>query len=366
MRPLITENNELVQLWRSFNADPTVREALAGGELQEGTGAPEGRADFPIFLQSVIRNRMRERFATVASKWRSYMGIESAQDFRLNTVTQLNGFAGIESINENGEYPRLRTSEEVGPPYTIGKHGGTYSVTMELVVNDDANVILNRTPRELGRHMAEYNSRIAVAFIESNPTYIDGNPFFGSAHANEVTGATGDPNETNLMAILDTIKLRRSPEGVPFTVDPNRILTRTPSQKATFDRVIRSQMTGVNEVVATTRGNATLNFGDFFTGNYNPAYNVLPPDAVIDEPWFNDPNDWYVLGNAQDRPAFIMAFLQGRQEPFIGLKDQGARDAMGGGSDPHSWYFDLIDYKIRHFFAVSMGEPLAAFRARPT
>ena len=29
----------------------------------------------------------------------------------------------------------------------VAKHGGTYGVTMELVINDDADQILNRTPR---------------------------------------------------------------------------------------------------------------------------------------------------------------------------------------------------------------------------
>jgi hypothetical protein len=364
MSGLITEHNSIVRLWRDFNDDPAVREAFAeSGDLQEGSGAPEGRADFPIFLQSVIRRRMRERFTAVASKWRSYMGIESAQDFRENTVAQLNGLAGIEGVNENGEYPRLRTDEEAGPSFAVGKHGGTYAVTMELVINDEANVILNRTPREMGRAMAEYTSRVVVAFIESNPTYgPDGLPFFGSGHANEVTGAPANPNETNLMAALDTMQLQRDKNGVPYTVQPNRILVRTPSQKATFDRIIRSQITGVVDTAVT---NSNLNYGQFFTGNYNPAYNVLPPDAVVDEPWFNDPNDYYILGNAQDRAPFVIAFLRGRQEPFIGLKDPGVRDVMGAGSDPNSWFFDHIDYKIRHFFGVAPGEPKAAMRMRP-
>lgn len=359
---------EIFSLWESYNRDPLVRAALGGTELQEaagagGTGAPEGRADFPIFLQTVIRNRMRERFRTVAAKWDRYMGVENAQDFREHTVTQMNGIRGIGDVNEEGEYNRLRSSEEEGPSFAVGKHGGTYAVTMELVINDQTDRILNRIPRELGRSMAEYVSQVIVAFVESNPTYgPDGEPFFGAAHGNEITGAGAAPNETNLLAGLDAMKLRRDPDGIPFTVEPRRIIVRTPSQKATFDRIIRSQVTGVQDNPVT---NASLGFGQFFTGNFNPAFNVLPPDAVIDEPWLNDPNDWYLLGDAEDRPPFVIAFLRNRREPFIGLKDQGARDAMGAGSDPYSWWFDEIEYKIRHFFGVAPGEPLAAIRFRP-
>lgn len=358
---------ELFDIWESFNEDEAVRQVFEEEfeHLEEGTGAPEGRADFPVFMQTVIRHRMRERFRGVASKWASYMGTESAQDFRETTVSEFGAIRGIAPVNEDGEYGKLRSREGEGPSFAVAKHGGTYDVTMELVINDDSDQILNRTPREMGRAMAEYIAQVVVAFIESNPTYpVDGLPFFSAARGNEVTGAAAQPNETNLMAIIDTIKLRRDIDGIPFTVDPNRILVRTPSQKATFDRIIRSQLTGVQDA-SVASGQAGLGFGKFFTGNMNPAYNILPPDAVVDEPWFNAPNTWYVLGDAQDRPAFILAWLRNMREPFIGLKDPGVRDAMGAGSDPYSWWFDLISYKIRQFFGVATSEPLAAFRAVP-
>jgi hypothetical protein len=98
----------------------------------------------------------------------------------------------------------------------------------------------------------------------------------------------------------------------------------------------------------------------------NPAYNVLPPDAVVNDPWLNDTDDWYIWGDIQDRPAFIIAYLRNNREPFIGLKDQGVRDAMGAGTDPYSWWFDHIEYKIRHILGVAAGEPFAVMRLRPT
>lgn len=362
---------ELFDLWRGFNEDPAVRavfEEETSELVQEGTGAPEGRADFPIFLQTVIRHRMRERFRGVAAKYGQYTGRENAQDFRTHTVSQLNAIRGFGPVKEDGEYRRLRSAEEAGPSYAVAKHGGTYAVTMELVINDDADQILNRTPREMGRSMAEYVSRVVVAFIESNPTYsVDAAPFMSAGRGNERVGATAQPNETNLMSVLDAMKLRRDTDGVPFVVEPNKILVRTPSQKATFDRIIRSQLTGVADNITggAQGGNAALTYGTFFTGNVNPAYNVLPPDAVIDEPWLNDPDDWYVFANVQDRPAFLVAYLRNNTEPFIGIKDQGVRDAMGAGTDPYSWFFDLIEYKARHIFGTAAGEPFAVFRNRP-
>jgi hypothetical protein len=357
---------ELGDLYEAFQEDPAVLEALRendDGYLEEGTGAPEGRADFPYFLQTVIRHRVRERFDTVASKWRSYMGIESAQDFREHTSSQINGILGIEEVNEYGEYPRLRSSEEPGPSFAVAKHGGIYGVTFEMVINDEVDRILNRIPRELGRMTAEYVSRVVVALIESNPNYIDGQPFFSAAHGNEVTGAAAQPNEDNLVDILEGMKLRRTADGLPYSVTPRKILVRGDRQKLIFNRIIGSQFTGaaVNYTGAAGAGGQI-----FDKGTINPLYGILPADAVTDEVWLNDADDWYILGDAQDRPPFIAAFLRGRQEPFIGVQDSGVRDVNGQAKDLYTLDFDIIPYKVRHIFGVSIGEPIAATRARPS
>lgn len=352
---------EVFEKWKAWAKDPAVLEGLAEAE---GTGAPEGRADFPIYLQSVIRRKVRERFATVASKWQSYMGTENARDLRKHEVVQLNGLSGVGPINEDGTYPAMRSDEEEGPSFSVGKHGGWYSVTEELILDDDADLLLNRIPAEMGKAFAQYQSRVFTAFVESNPTYgPDGQPFFSSARGNQVTGAAAQPNESNLMAMLDLMALRTDKHGDPFTVSARRILVRTPSQKARFDAIIRSQQTGMRDTAAA---NTSRGFGSFGSGTDNPAYNVLPADAVIDEPWLKAPSQYLILGDADDRPAFIAAFLRGQQQPFIGLRNPEVRSAYGAGQDPYRFSIDTIDYKGKHFFGVAPGEPLAALRATPS
>lgn len=354
---------ELYSLYEECINDDAVAEQM--GLLQEatGTGAPEGRADFPIFLQTVIRYRMRERFATIASKWQQYAGVESAQDFREHRVNQMNGLIGIAPVKENGEYQRMRSSEEVGPSFAVAKYGGVYGVTMELIINDETDYILNRAPGEIGRHSAEYKAQVLVAFIESNPTYgPDGNPFFSSARGNEYTGSAADPTEDNLVTFIESMTLRRDSNGIPFNVQPSKIMVRGARQQLRFQQILRSSQT--IERTAGAAGNVVFSRGSDNPLSYNNDF--LPSDAVMTEPWLNDPDDYYIFGNVQDRPAFIMSFLRGQQEPFIGLKDPGVRNAMGAGTDPYSWDFDSIDFKVRDIFGTSVGEPFAAIRARPT
>lgn len=358
---------ELFDVFTAFRENPKVAEAMGIQEEQlaeaNGSGSPEGRVDFPIFLQTIIHHRIRERFRGVASRWDNYFGIENAQDFRENTVSELGAIRGFEGVEEHGAYPRLRSWEAAGPSYQVGKYGGIYGVTYELVINDALDMILNRIPGELGRSMAEYVAQAMVALIESNPTYSpDGKPFFSAERENLVTGADADLNGDNIMAILDTMSLRRDRDNVPIMVEVNKILVRAPSQAAIINTMIRSQETGVT---TPTAGEGVSNVPDFARGRYNALADALPNDAATVEPWLNAPNDYYFLTNAQDRPAFVAAFLRNQRDPSIFLKDSGMRGMGGGTSDPYSMDFDEVPYKVRHVFGGAVGEPLAAVKAQP-
>lgn len=352
---------DLFDVFKDFRDDPAIQEMFLaeGEELVEKYGAPEGRVDFPIFLQTVIRHRIRERFRAIASRWDQYLGFENAQDFREHTVSSLGAIRGFEGIQEHGEYPRLHSSELGGPSYAVGKYGGIYGVTYELVINDETDRILNGIPTELGKSMAEYVAKAMVALVESNPTYsVDGNPFFSAGRENLVTGAAAEITPDNIMAILDTMSLRRDGDDIPITVEASKVLVREPSAKATINRLVRSTSTGVTQDGDTSKA-------QFYTGRDNPLNGVLPEDAVIVEPWLNVPGDYYVLANAQDRPAFLAAFLRNRRDPYIFLKDTGMRGVGGGASDPYEMDFDEVPFKVRHVFGGAVGEPLGAVKAQP-
>jgi hypothetical protein len=320
----------------------------------------EGRVDFPIYLQTVIRHRMRERFKTRAGVYQRYVGNETAEDFREHTVSQLGGLRGIDGVPEYSDYPRLYSAEEAGPSYAVGKYGGIYSVTFELIVNDDYNRILNRIPTELGRAMGEFQNQAMIALIESNPTYgPDGQPFFSAAHDNNITGTAADITADNLVAIIDKLRTRRDAEGLPIDIELGRILVRNPSQKFKLDQIVRSQITGIR--METTAVGAP----SFAPSVYNPLSNVIPPDGVIEDPWLNDVDDWYVLADADERPAFVEATLRNRRAPDIVLTDSGMRGVGGGASDPYEMDGDDIPYKIRHIFGGAPGEPQAAIRMQP-
>jgi hypothetical protein len=357
---------ELFDVFEAFRRNPKVLERFAqdgdAGGLMEatGSGSPEGRVDFPIFLQTVIHHRIRERFRGVASRWEDYFGIEPAQDFREHTVSELGAIRGFEGVEEHGVYPRLRSWEAEGPSYQVGKYGGIYSVTYELIINDALDMILNRIPGELGRSMAEYVAQAMITLMESNATYSpDSKPFYAESRGNLVTGEAAELDEDNIMAMLDTMALHRDRDNVPIMIDIEKIIVRAPSQAAIINRMVRSTQTGVRS--EQTAAGAP----DFARGDYNALADALPNDVAQVEPWLNSPTDYYLLANAQDRPAFVAAFLRNQTEPAIFLKDSGLRGVGGGNADPYTMDFDEIPYKVRHVFGGAVGEPLATVKAQP-
>lgn len=357
---------EIFEMFESWRDDPEAQTALAesedGGGLLEGSGSPEGRADFPIFMLTVIRHTMRQAFQRRAAVWDQYLGVENAQDFRINTVSQLNGLTGMGPVPEFDEYPRIRSSEEMGPPFSVGKHGGVYAVTYEMMVNDDANLILNRTPNELGRMSAAYVSQVGVSLVESNPNWIDGLPFFtatarvGLPSGNEFTGSAAEPTEDNLVSIIEQMRSTTDSEGFPIDITPANILTRSERVRLNFKRIMRSQETGVQ---VTNPAGSTVE-----KGTLNPLEgDELLPGTVIVEPYLKDPNNWILFADVS-RPAFVIAFLRNQREPFIGMKRSEIESVGGGTDDPYTLDFDEVPFKVRHVFGVALGDPRAAMLAQ--
>lgn len=324
-------------------------------ELAEGTGGTEGRADFPIYMLDQIRNKVTDGWNYAAGQFESYMGRETAEDLRQHTINRLNHIDGIGPVDEYDEYPRMKSHEEVGPSYAVGKHGGVYGITQEALINDTAGRLLNRTPSEIGKAMARYVTSGAVAYIESNPNYIDGTAFFHSSRGNIATGTDATLNEDNVATILTSMQVRRV-NGMPIGIEPNRIVVRDKRQELILRRILHS---------AETQHPANASTATFNKGSKNPLEGFFPDDGIVVEPWLNDADDWYVFANAQDRDAFVVAYLRDNTEPFVGMKNPEVRALMGAGEDPYSFEFDSIDYKIRHFFGFAPNEPFAGFVAKP-
>jgi hypothetical protein len=233
-----------------------------------------------------------------------------------------------------------------------------------MVINDEPGEILRRTPEEMGAMNAAYIASVVAALIEANGNWIDGLPFFSSTprsglpSGNEVTGSAAEPSEDNLVAMVSAMRNSSTADGLPMRIKPGKVLTKDDRIALVFRRILRSQETGTTSPSTSST--------TFDKGTYNAAQGILTSnDPVIIDPYLKDPNDWILFGETNPgRPAFLIAFLRGQREPFIGIQDPGVRSIGGGARDPYTMDFDEMLMKLRMVFGVAQGDPRAARRAR--
>jgi hypothetical protein len=338
--------------FQGWAADPKVQEAIQEAET---------RADFAEFLMGAIRTATLRGYQYAAPQWDRYMGVESAQDFREHRAKGLSGMSGIHHLGELGEYKEMRRARRPVVSYAVDTYGATYSLSRHLIINDDMKQILSSTPEEMGKAMGRFVTRTAVALIESNPNYVDGAPVFSATRGNEVTDPLSEDSLANLFTWMEN---QLDENGDEITLTPNVLAVKTLKLQLIAKRIVRSQETGTT--INYTGGGVGVGTASFDKGTYNPLFNMLDPDqGVIRDPYFQDPNDYYLFADPGENPAFIMAFLNGERDPYVGLKNPETRSALPSGTDdPYTFEMDTIDFKIRHDFGAAVVDFRGAARGR--
>lgn len=325
----------------------------AENRLQEA----DSRADFPEFLFGPVRTAIWHGYQRVAPQWRRYAAVESLTDFRERRMRGLNALRGIAYVGDHGEYTAMRRTERPPAVLALDTYGAVYEITRHAILSDDSGELLNRIPGEMGYAAATFVAEALVALIESNPTASDGVAFF---HASRGNTGVAPLSEDALADAISWMEGQLDDDGYHILIRAGALIVKNARLQLIANRIIRSQQTGGTQTIAMAAG-AGSNIFD--KGTDNPLQGILPADGVVREPFMTDANDWYLFANPADVPAFALGFLNGNDQPFVGLKDPAVRSAMGGGMDPYTFEFDLIAFKVRHDFGVAAVDPRGAYRS---
>jgi hypothetical protein len=325
--------------------------------LEEATS----KADFPSFLYGPVRQSMWHGYQRVAPMWKRYARIENAPDFRERRLRGLNAMSGIGYVGDHGNYPMMRRTERPPAALVIDTYGGIYSITRQAIINDDSGELLNRNPEDMGYEAGQFVTQMVVALIESNPTAPDGAAMYissaaGGRIANETTNAL---SEDSLATAISAMEGQKDDDGRPIVVTPKLLVVKNARMELIARRILGSGTAGTT---ITTAGAAGAGTDVFDKGTINPVQGILPADGVVRDPYFTDSNNWYLFADPDTVPGFAIGFLNGRTEPFVGLKDPGVRSALGGGQDPYSFEFDVVDFKVRLDVGVAPVDPRGVYR----
>lgn len=304
-----------------------LREAYAGSRRMGESARVSEAIDSTTFAQvlgdSVARRMIAEYGLPQLQNWRSVVSnIETVNDFREQKRGRIGGYGTLPTVAEGAAYTALTSPGDEEATYTVDKKGGTETLTMESIANDDLSA-LTRIPRSLGRAAAQTLYRFVWNLIASNPTMTyDATALFHASHGNLGTAAL---SAGSLQAARVAMR-----EQAAYG-DAAEVLGIAPSLLVVPAELEETAFELTRSAVAVTAGK------DATVPNINSGMDMI----VL--PFLTDTNNWFAVGDPDLVPTIEVGFYRGRQDPELFVQDMGAVGSM--------FNTDEVTWKIRHIYS---------------
>jgi hypothetical protein len=204
--------------------------------------------------------------------------------------------------------------------YAVTKRGGTESITLEMIKNDDVGVI-RRIPMSLSRSAKRTLSKFVFDFIKDNPVIYDAVALYHATHNNLFTVALADASfAAHRLAMKNQTEMD---SGDPLGIGPKYLLVPDDLEQTAFDMFRRD------------------------TNNDETFVQSLKP-TVIPVWYWSDANDWATVADPNDIPFLEIAFLDGNEEPELFVQDNPNVGSMFAN--------DTVTYKQRHIYGGNVTD----------
>lgn len=362
-RPLKTI--ALYEDWRDEVME--LSEAAEGGDQEAALlleeASPDGKADFATFLFGTVRVAFYSGYEKAQFQWKRYAAKDDAVDFREKRIKGFNGMTGIGYVGDLGQRPGMRRSFRPEASILVDTYGAEYRISRQALRNDDTNQLLSRTPEDMGYAAGVFMQQTIVALITSNPTAPDGLPMYSSSRPTNggVAGnaSTAFLSEDSLLDGTVWLETQRDDDNRPIVVRAHCLVVQNNRMGAIARRILNSQVTGIRQEFSELSGPGQMAYG---TNNPLADGGLLAGGVVIDN-YFPDPHDWYLFADPEQQPAFTMSFLDGEEQPFIGMREPHIRSVMGPDMDPYSWDIRSLDFLTEFDFGAAPVETRGTYRA---
>lgn len=304
----------------SMNRDGTLAEAMQ-------------TSDFTKVLENLMTKRMLKEYARPDKNyWRRIVNIVPVRDLKQQSRLRLGGFGNLPTVAERAPYTDLQDLSEEKVTYTPTKQGGTASVTLEMLINDDLGAF-RRLPTKLGLSAAETILEFVESFITDNPVVYDGNNLFDATNHGDNTAVAG-LSATNLFT-----GWRRMMEQV-------ETVTTTGAGSNEKRLNIRPRFL----LVAPEECGVAYELTTVAAGEYNavPTFEQSLRLTPLVMETLTDTDAWYLVADPTIHDTIEIGFLAGQDAPAI--VKQGAE------TEGEMFARDAITWKVRWFFGGAVAE----------
>jgi ATP-dependent protease ClpP protease subunit len=269
-------------------------------------------SDFPLLLGDTARKALLRGFNDAPETFPQFTRPVSVSDFKASTMAGLGLFSALDVVPENGEY-KQGTFSESGQTIQLATFGKLFGISRQAIINDDLGA-LSAVPRKMGAAAKRTVGDAVFRVLTSNPTMRDGVALFHADHANLATGAV--ISTTTVDGVRVIMAKQVDSNGNVVYVPLKYILT--PVALGGSARVVRDSQFEVS-------GNKNLTIPNVVRGTFE-----VIDDARLDAA---SATAWYGVADPDLVDGIVVAYLDGKQEPYLESKD--------------GWNVDGTEFKVR-------------------
>ncbi|WP_127088332.1 hypothetical protein [Aquabacter cavernae] len=261
------------------------------------------------------------RTTSVYDVWRQLTGAPVAiADFRKQQRTRFGGYGDLPAVAEGAAYVPVTSPTDEVAEYAVSKRGGTESITLEMIKNDDVSAV-QRIPQRLARASKRTLSKFVLDFMRTNPVIYDTKALFHLDHGNLFTAALDATSYA--AARLAMLKQAEAGSNDRLGIGPRNLWVPSDLEEKAADLFRRN-----------------TNNDETFVQSLKP--NIIPV-------WYwTDANDWCVSADPLDIPTVEIGFLDGEEEPQIFVQDSPTNGSMFSN--------DKLTWKIRHIYGAAVAD----------
>lgn len=302
-----------------------MRESFGGERFLEALNS----ASFSSVLGNSITRRMVAEYGqgSVYDVYRHLVNVVPVNDFRTQERTRFGGYGDLPTVAEDGAYGALTSPSDEKATYAVGKKGGTETISIEMIKNDDVGAI-QRIPVKLARAAKRTLAKFVLDFIATNPTIYDSVAWFHASHNN--LGAAALDAATLAAARLAMLKQTEAGSSDRLGIPPMHLWVSVDNEEAAYDLFRRT----------------TNNDTDFVESLQMQVHPVW---------YWTDANDWAVTADTADIPVIELGFLDGNEEPELFVQDTPNQGSLFSN--------DQIKYKIRHTYGGTVKDFRGGYKA---
>jgi len=273
----------------------------------------QSNGDFAVLLENTMNKILQAAYAAQADTWSRWCGVATASDFRQHNWYRTGALSVLDDVNDAGEIKNKSIPDGEKGTFTVGSKGNIVAISRQTVVNDDIGFAA-RLMAQLGRSGKLTIEKAAFALLAQNsglgPTQSDSQPLFHSNRSNVGTGAA--LSAAALDADRVVMRQQLDPNGQDY-LDLNPSVLLVPVSLGGQAKVINT----------STYDPDTLANKSQMKGNV--AYGLF--QDIVDSPRISGTRR-YLFADPTMAPVFVVAFLEGQQEPIIDSQDGWRTDGV--------------------------------------